>query len=173
LQLADLNNDGRLDVVVTNSLYAYTVDVLLGNGDGTFQPSTSYATSTSELPRESAIADFNGDGIPDLAVGGVDLDLFFGKGDGTFGPATASLVGKDPFLLTSADFNLDGNSDLMVYSDKGNSLLLGDGTGHFKPPALYAPVGIPTAADLDGDGLSDLVVTTTNGVAVLPNTRGR
>ncbi len=92
---ADLNNDGKLDVAIMHTMNCYdgpcvvaeTISVMLGNGDGTFQP-------TRELPAgfgmyRMTAGDFNRDGIKDLAIGGGNTQLYIllGVGDGTFNAA--------------------------------------------------------------------------------------
>ena len=82
--LADVNGDGKLDIVASNASSS-TVSVLLGNGDGTFQPQTTLATGTS--PTSTAVADLNGDGKLDLVTVNTDtktLSVRLGNGDGTF-----------------------------------------------------------------------------------------
>jgi hypothetical protein len=64
--VADVNGDGRLDLVATNNEVSGTVSVLLGNGDGTFQSPVEYAAA--DTPIAVAAADFNQDGAPDLAI---------------------------------------------------------------------------------------------------------
>jgi hypothetical protein len=76
----DFNNDKTLDVVVANR--GPNIDVLIGNGDGTFQNQTTYLASDNT--RSVAAGDFNSDNNLDIAVaneGG--LDVFLGNGDGT------------------------------------------------------------------------------------------
>ena len=84
---ADLNKDGKVDLVVANNNFqaASTVSVLIGKGDGTFKPSVNYAVGAG--PAGVAISDFNGDGNADIAVantGSATVSILYGKGNGTF-----------------------------------------------------------------------------------------
>src|SRR6266478_8010713 len=119
----DLNNDGKLDLVVTNDIggnFRSTVSVLLGNGDGTFQPALTYKVGPS--PTSVAIGDFNHDGKLDLAVASPTgtpngyglVTVLLGNGDGTYQPGDNYSAGQDPYYVVSADFNLDGRLDLAV-----------------------------------------------------------
>src|SRR5262249_60076682 len=93
LAVADLNGDGKLDLVATNG-NDNTVSVLLGNGDGTFQTQRTFTTvgsSTGQSPNGIAVADVNKDGKPDLVVscatgpgGSPGISVLLGNGDGTF-----------------------------------------------------------------------------------------
>src|SRR5438132_1144423 len=99
------------------------VSVLVGNGDGTFRAAPCYPPGGSSV----AVADFNGDGIPDLAVanigGQVDplgsLSILLGNGDGTFQARKSYAAGGNPFVVAVGDFNGDGIPDLVVPINSG------------------------------------------------------
>jgi hypothetical protein len=136
IAVADVNGDGKPDLVVANSNCVSsscsnpvgTVGVLLGNGDGTFQPAVAY--STGEYYAESvAIADVNADGIPDLLVTNCSssasscppstsessIAVLIGNGDGTFKAAVNyNSGGQGAYSVAVADVNGDGKPDLLV-----------------------------------------------------------
>jgi hypothetical protein len=162
----DFNRDGRMDLAVAVAgPGTEMVEVLLGNGDGTFTPSPS-TLSVGSYPSAIASADFDGDGIPDLAVAiaySNTLAVFLGNGDGTFRPAAASPeTGNYPLSLVAADFNGDGIPDLAVGNDGAATLtiLLGKGDGTFTAASTNLATGSSpdsiAAADFNGDGFPDL-----------------
>lgn len=116
--VADLNGDGKVDVVVANA-NSNTVGVLLGNGNGTFQPATTYG-SGGIFPISAAVADVNGDGKPDVVVAnagviGCGVGVLLGNGDGTFQtPLVYCSGGLFADSVAVADVNGDGNPDLLV-----------------------------------------------------------
>jgi hypothetical protein len=91
------------------------VSILLGNGNGTFQPAVNYAVGTN--PNSVIVADFNGDGKLDLAVANLysnAVSILLGSGNGTFRPAVNFAAGFYPFSVATGDFNGDGKPDLAV-----------------------------------------------------------
>jgi hypothetical protein len=151
---------------LTNGFFIATVP-LAGPGTSTFLPQQTY--STGNTPFGVASGDFNGDGIPDLAVtNGNDntVSVLLGKGDGTFQQQQTYPSGNSPYGIALADFNGDGFVDLAV-TNGGNtvSVLLGNGDGTFLPLQMYGvgsgPTGI-AVGDFNGDGFADLVVTNSN-----------
>jgi len=116
--VGDFNGDGNTDLVVANGTSnPGTVSVLLGNGDGSFQPAVKYAASNG--PRSVAVGDFNGDGRADLAVADVDgsVSVLPGNGDGTFQAPVNYAAGNFPYSVAVGDFNGDGKPDLAVAND--------------------------------------------------------
>src|SRR5262249_27220495 len=94
--VGDFDGDGVSDLAVANTGdFPGTVSILLGNGDGTFRPGQKFAAGSS--PASIQIADFNNDGILDIAVVNFNSDhvtILFGRGDGAFGPPQTVLVGS-------------------------------------------------------------------------------
>jgi hypothetical protein len=161
LAAADFNGDGKLDLVVANypnvEGSSGSLSVLLGNGDGTFQPRVDYALGTPGLVTV-AVGDFNGDGNLDLVSNSV---ILLGNGDGTFGPPQALPTTAEEQIIT-ADVNGDGKLDLIQLSPEsvGVSVLLGNGDGTFQSAVNYAakfPFAV-AAADFNADGKVDLAV---------------
>lgn len=160
--MSDLDGDGTLDLVITRPQFNH-VSVLLGLGNGTFNPSVD--TDLGASVRDVVIADFNQDGAPDLAAdSGVGVTVLLNQGGGTFVVAGAFPV--DPIDgLVSADFDGDGTQDVagVVFSKGEVDVLLNQGDGNFAPFVGYAAGPSPTSiatADLDGDGMPDLAVAT-------------
>jgi hypothetical protein len=109
LDVGDLRQDGHRDLVAGgNGLH-----VLLGNGDGTFQAPVTYLTSGIG---SVALADFNGDGVPDIVATHLPhtLAILLGNGDGSFGAPQTYAVGPSPGTVAVGDFNGDDFPDLAV-----------------------------------------------------------
>ena len=177
----DFNGDGKQDLAVLGATDPGSINIYLGNGDGTFQTAKNYpiASSTSGS-RLLAQGDFNRDGIPDLVATNTDLNqvvILLGNGDGSFQTPTPYGVGSLPWNVVVGDINQDGFLDLAVASDGGGniSLLLGNGNGTFQA-ATYVPtpgaqVGSVAIGDFNGDGYPDLATTSApnNSIYVLIN----
>jgi hypothetical protein len=172
LALADLNGDHKLDLIVVDG--QGMIDVMLGNGDGTFQAATRYATGAS--PFAVAVADLRHTGTLDLlALSNQGVSVLLGNGDGTFGAAQAvALSGSNLSALAVGDLNGDGKPDLVVTDSRSSRVLvlLGNGDGTFGTATSYpvgsGPQGV-ALADLRHQGKLDLIVanSTGNSVSVL------
>ncbi len=158
--IADVNRDGIPDAVVGTS---GGTQVLLGQGNGTFRPPSTVASS---FVRALAVADFNNDGKPDIAAtvltNGTEITLALGNGNGAFQPPVVLPISCIDCYLAAADFNGDGNMDLAVASSYSVTVFLGNGDGTFTGglPAysLQSAVAV-TAGDANLDGIPDLIVT--------------
>jgi hypothetical protein len=133
MALGDLNLDGNTDVVILGDRTAGGIEVLLGNGDGTFGPSHLY-----DVPNafgNLSVGDFNGDGVPDL-LSGNGSGILFGNGDGTFQAVRSTGVTgvASSSGVAVGDFNGDGRLDLATLSGTKVSVWLGRGDGTFASP---------------------------------------
>ncbi len=161
--VADVNGDGKPDIVADG---LNGVEVLLGNGVGGFSAPSVVVSATA--PLSVAVADLNGDGNTDLAVGSNNgVQVLLGNGAGGFSLAeTYSFSGQSGYGVSVGDVNGDGHPDLVVTSSSSPgrnnvvntaTVLLGDGTGAFTSAATSRGAAPPIVADLNEDGLGDLV----------------
>lgn len=175
----DLDNDARLDVVLAHAIScitapciaARTITVLLGVGDGTFQPPWDIEVGTGMS--RIAVGDFNQDRIRDLAIAGDSSRLYIllGVGNGTFlqQPTitlTADTFGVDATDVDIADFNRDTLQDLVValpLNGSRTAILLGNGDGTFRTPSIITEPGqrspqYQVVADFNRDGFEDIAI---------------
>ncbi len=164
----DFNNDGKVDIAVSDG-GSGKISILLNTSSGStlsFASHVDYTVAAS--PTRIVLADFNHDGNLDLAVAcNTTISLLLGSGSGTFTAGTSlSTAGSSDMLV--ADLNNDGAADLMTsnYGGNGFDMFLGNGDGTFQGVLRGTPKGANTppfgiaVADLNGDGIPDLVYTT-------------
>lgn len=188
----DLDNDGRLDLVLTHAISCFTspctaartITVLLGFGDGTFQFPIEIEVGTGMS--RIAVGDFNRDSIKDLAIAG-DLSRVYtllGVGNGTFlqQPTitmTADTLFVDGTDVDVSDLNGDTIQDLVVAIPTNGSrtaILLGNGDGTFQPARILTEPGLrvpqfQVIADFNRDNIQDLAITLANGTEGLMEIR--
>lgn len=181
----DLDNDGRLDVVLAHMLSCFVtpcaaarnITVMLGLGDGTFQ--TPFEIEIGTGMSRIAVGDFNSDGIKDLGIAGDQAQVYvlLGIGNGSFlkqptiNLLASGTLGVDGTDIDVADLNGDTIQDLVVaigLNGSRTAILLGNNDGTFQPariitePRLRVPQ-YQVIADFNRDGFPDLALSLANG----------
>jgi len=176
LGLADLNQDGKVDLVIGShcngpSCDGSAVSVILGRGDGSFQPAEVFATGDVQLV-STTTSDVNGDGKIDVLVAHNfgTVGIFLGNGDGTLQTAELISTGTDPTFVMAEDLNHDGKPDIIIGTTLASAsheqvgVLLGNGDGSFQPvqcfdtnaPSSFGKISL-VAGDVNGDGKLDII----------------
>jgi hypothetical protein len=171
IESADFNHDGNLDLAIANAEDS-AVSIWLGNGKGEFTPAPGSPFAANRNPNDIAIADFNKDGNPDLAIANTEiaeLTILLGNGKGQFSQAPHSPfnVYAKPHThgIAVADFNGDGLLDMATddWGENKVSIIFGDSNLNFGHQTFY-PVGNRPyqrlrTADVNQDGKPDLITT--------------
>jgi FG-GAP-like repeat/FG-GAP repeat len=178
LQTGDFNGDGKTDLIFSaqNSDNTVVVEVLLGNGDGTFGApiTTTLGSGQAGGPAPAfQVADFNGDGFSDIAtILNGELAIVIGVGDGNF---QSPVSYQTAATFGVGDFNGDGKADAVVCGTVGPAVLLGNGDGTFKP-AIFPPPSIfgtspgtsvctiNGVGDFNNDGATDIIINAGGGL---------
>lgn len=182
IAIADLNHDGKPDIIVANESSG-TLTVLLGDGKGNFTPVAASPVSCGENPNDIAVGDFNGDGNPDLVIANTEtpyLTILLGDGKGGFTPSPHSPFNthSHPHVhgVAVGDFNGDGKLDVVTDNWGHNQILMffGDGKGNLMLPGQSFNTGKRPyerlrTADFNKDDKSDVVTTDLdqNSVSIL------
>ena len=169
--LADFNADGSMDIAVADSATG-TVTILYGDSlYYEFDSQSVLQIPAPSSPVSLVAGDFNGDGVPDLAVGqnnGQNLvTILMNDGTGNFlYPQNYGTGGSQG--ITVGDFNGDGNLDIAASTGANVSVLLGKGDGTFQPQVNSAAAGVGsiTSGDFNGDGKMDVALANNASVVV-------
>jgi len=164
IAVADVNGDGRLDLVV-GEYSAPSVAILLNDGDG-YRPALRFVVGTTPSAIAVAVGDLDGDSKPDLAVtvaAEARVAVLRNLGDGTFAAPIRLNTRTNPAVVAIGDVNTDGRADLVVGTtqDLGVVFFINDGRGGFAAGGSHffgETPGALVVADLNADGKQDVVI---------------
>jgi hypothetical protein len=175
IEVADFNGDGSPDLAIAGDDDS-SVIILLNNGKGEFSPASGSPFFANQHPNDIAIADFNKDGNPDLAIANTEiaeLTLLLGNGKGGFtqAPHSPYKVHSKPHThgIAVADFNGDGRLDMATddWGENKVSIIFGDSDLDFDHQTFYSvghrPYQRLRTADVNEDGKPDLITTNLDG----------
>lgn len=174
----DMTGDGVLDLVAVSEGVSYAIGrgvvpavgrvwILPGDGTGGFAAASGIFIGNE--PSAFAVADLNSDGLPDVVSAprtGDAVQVRFGTGSGALGALTSFAAPSLPGDVAVTDINADGHPDILVGGYGADvTVLFGDGVGHFSPGIGLGPghggTGAVATADVNGDGLTDIVALST------------
>ena len=169
ITVGDLNNDGRVDIVVANSGND-SLGLFFGNGDGTFINQTTISTGDDSYPISVIVGDINNDRMLDIIVANFGMDnvgVFVGNGRGLFGTQLTLSTGNgsEPYAIALGDFNNDNYSDIVVSNSAAGNIgvFLGNGTANFTQQTTFYTgnlsytIGV-AVADYNQDSQLDIAV---------------
>ena len=174
VEVGDFNNDNYPDIVVASETDS-SIKILMGDGRGRFTESGNSPFFAGGLPNDISIADFNTDHNLDLAIANHErkyLTVLLGNGKGNFAAAQGSPFPTEgiPHVhgVATGDFNDDGRLDLVTdsWGNDNVEIIFGDKVQLFKSQRVFLKTGKRPyqrvrAADLNGDGICDIVTTNT------------
>ncbi len=171
VEAGDLDQDGRLDLVIANHETSYLT--LLFGGPSGFESGRSerFSVDVSPHPHAVALADLDEDGFPDIVVDDRDrrrLRVYRGHGDGSFDVSEPVAVGGDPYRgMAVTDLDGDGHVDVLTPNRSSVAIQIGDGRGTFSSAPHLESASVPpfstTVGDFNGDGILDVVAGSGNG----------
>ena len=176
MTVADVNSDGHPDLIAPNGYhgenFASTVSVLLGHGDGTFEPQQQFAVQ--DYPSAVRVLDVNGDGRSDIITHNPyssNSSLLLGRGDGTFEPEQRIPPVDFTDHLPPVDVNGDGLADVVTPNFLTNevNVQLADAQGNHLNALSVAPISVgtrPVIEDFNGDGIDDVLVLRQDGAVL-------
>jgi len=170
-KICDVNNDSLLDIVVVHNDFRCELVTLVADGLGSFTRVDN--CDLIERATKLSIGDLNGDGIVDVLTTrspSIETDEIYvchGIGDGTFSTPIRLDGEGNAISIVVHDIDLDGDLDVITASESAQSIsvLRNNGLGVFSPYESFSLIQTPTEvtiADLDGDGVQDIIATTVN-----------